>query len=367
MFKIAHIGDLHICGKNFERAKSALLQVAKVIKKENCNAVVFSGDIFDHHNISDRYKTVGELQSLLLQFIASIKKSCGPIFFVTGNHDSIGEGKSALEFLKNTIKNVHVIEKRIFVHFQEIGIGLVPWISKAEFVKQKCIGKSKQETDNLFKNYINKNVLNYMTDSILDQRKDCDTPSILFGHCDLIGHQASDYYKIAGGSFPFSPKELKSTGADYISLSHIHKRSDLYVGALFQNNFGEENNPQGFEIVSIDGQIVKSEYKEIKLKTYKTIEVKENDALPILNENCYYKLRFFCEKKYKEYLEFVDENNVFQDVIIEKQFNQYNLKRRSNIVFNQDTCIGDLLEKYMDYNPPEEQLKNKIMEYADKC
>ena len=360
MFKVAHIGDIHISGKHFDRAQEALEQASKIIIKEECNIVVLSGDVFDRYNIADRFKTVGEQQALLKNFIKSLLPKVGYILIANGNHDTIGKGKSALEFLEDAYKRVFVIQKQEFFSFQDVGIGVMPWICKSEFIKRHCVGKPKSEIDQMFSKYI-EDMLGFYKAKIQKQRAKLDVPSILFGHCDIEGHQANDYYKVQGGSFAFSEKKLHDTGFDYVSLSHIHKRSGLYVGSLFQNNFGEEGNPQGFEIVTVEGQHLKSKYHHINLPEHTTIDIMEDSWLPDLSGGNYYKLRFYFEKSYNEFMNSVEGSTFFQDVMIERLWDVKKHVSRTDNPISPAMSLSDLLDEYMNLNPLPEGISKELI------
>ena len=369
MYKIAHIGDIHISGKNFDRAKQALRQVSNIILEEGCDVVVLSGDIFDKQNIADRYKTVGEQQSLFMSFIREINNRVAGIFINTGNHDSNGIGKSSLEFMNGVFNHVHVIQEPEFVDFSEVGIGIIPWISKGNFESEHCIGKSKSESDELFYENI-KGYLKCYKNDIASHKESFGVPCILLGHCDVRGTKVNEFYTVKGGSFEFTKEDLYSTGADYVSLSHIHKRGGMYVGALFQNNFGEEGNPQGFEIITIDKKEedkLHSEYKTLcNMPSFKTIKVKEdtnNKVFHNVDDGNIYKIRFYSESKYKEFKEFIKGKTFDTEILVEKLWNKRTHVSRTNSSINGTMSVSNLLDEYIKINPlPDGLTKDSVKE-----
>jgi len=317
MIKIAQIGDIHITGKKFERAKSALFKTYKKIKElGGVDLAIFLGDVFTKYNVGDNYKTTGEQQKLFLDFILSLNTK---VLIIGGNHDSIGVGKSSLEYLKYR-KNIFISEKPEFLRFENLLIGTLPWLDKKYFFENYGIDKTINESKDLF---------NLQTQKILGKFKyefeKHDGTSFLLGHCNLQGTKLPANYLVKDEYFSFNYNYLRATNCSYISLGHIHTRSGPYIGALYQNNFGEESNPQGFEYIEIQENNINEKYIEIDMPKYITIDIKsENDLSKILeyNKHDIIKLRFHSElalelhKKLPSHKEYFIENCVQQTPII---------------------------------------------------
>lgn len=219
--KIIHIADLHISGKNYERAKQALEQVKEFAIEHQVNIIVFSGDVFDKYNIADRHKTVGDLQALLLDFMVSSMQ----YYFLVGNHDYRGNQRSALEFLRH-IPNSLVVDKPMVWPLNRVDFGFLPWVDKAQYVANFCQGMSKTDSDARFNERVHEALGIFQF-----------TPgrqSILFGHIDVSGTKVNDGYTVENDGYTFNSGMLDATGANKIFLGHIHKRQGFYTGALYQ-------------------------------------------------------------------------------------------------------------------------------------
>ena len=215
---IAHIADLHISGKNYDRAKDALDQVADYVYDEGIEVVVFSGDVFDKGNIADRYKSVGDLQLLFSKAIESMKK----VYVLEGNHDQTS-GASALEFVRG-YENVDLISQVCSKHYKGVDFLFIPWV---------------KEMSEMTRHYVRENI---------NMFPKTDNPRLLFGHLNIVGSKVGEYVVSDDSGHSFTKNELAKVGSDIMSFGHIHKRDDFYCGALFQNSFSEEGNPQGFEV-----------------------------------------------------------------------------------------------------------------------
>jgi DNA repair exonuclease SbcCD nuclease subunit len=124
---------------------------------------------------------------------------------------------------------------------------------------------------------------------------------------------------------------LQQSGADYIALGHLHKRFDAYIGAIRQCNFGEEGNPTGFEVLTIENDTLDVRYIEINAPKF------------ITGEN-------------------LDDYNHYRtiDTVEEKT-----RELRTETEMSVDMSDEELLQVYMKQNPIPEGLTGKDLEQAD--
>jgi DNA repair exonuclease SbcCD nuclease subunit len=354
MVKIAHIADLHLSGKNYDKAKEALSQVSKKFKEIGIDYCVLSGDVFDKHNISDRFKTVGDLQGLLLDFIRN--NTCLFIVF-KGNHDVRGAGKTALEFLR-VCQNVKLVEKPDVLDIGALNIGILPWIDKGIFYANKCQGLDKTASELAF----NKNISDIL--GYFKAKFDNGKPSLLYGHLEIAGLKVNDGYMIENDSFTFNEIMLYATGASVISLGHIHKREGYYAGALFQQSFGDEGNPQGFEWVEVRDNDFTEHYEELDLPKFMTLAVDHQMDVPgdlTMAGNHSLKLRFSSEEAYNYW----EGLHGFGSAIVEKLWNKKEFVARDSEI-NATLSDNDLLSKYIDLNAvPEGITKQDLLDYSN--
>lgn len=333
--RIIHIADAHIDGRNFDKCLKAFEEVSQ----HNADLIVFSGDVFSKHNIADKLKTTGEQQGLLQFLLFNFESKV----FLVGNHDKRGQQKSALEFLKKEDKG-GVIEAPSFANFDDCVIGYLPWIDKSVFYAKECIGLSKSEAEQKFTLEIEK-TLGFFKAKFAEYNK----PSILFFHAEIAGCKINEGYTLESGSFTFNENALRATGANFITGGHIHKRGGLYAGALYQQNFGEEGNPQGFEVIDIINGKITQTYVELDLPIYKTFDIHRSEDLEAFiffyNQapNNKYKLRIYCDSLF--------DDKVFPDgIIVEKLFGKSEqLQRIEGGKF--DISEEQLIEEYINLNP----------------
>jgi len=335
--KIMVIADLHISGKNFERAKLALSKCKSYISEQSVDVVVFTGDVFDKFNIADRFKTVGELQSLILEFVSPT----ADYFFLVGNHDYRGSQKSALEFLR-AVSHCVVVDTPCVFPAVRCNFGFLPWIDKGQFIANFCKGMSKTDSDLAF----NAKVQDLL--GIFKAREDGDDrPLILFGHLDIAGTKVNGNYIVESDGYSFNQGMLEATGADVITLGHIHKRDGYYAGALYQQSFGDEGNHQGFEVYTInrDGKI-EQKYVNIDLRPFETVEIHDIPDIPQFVHS-EMRLRFHSDEAYIYANSILDMSGSTVEIC----FNKRNHVARSEMELTSMMSDEELLLTYMTLNP----------------
>jgi len=340
MLKICNLGDLHLKGSDFDRCKLGLGLIKEKLIELKIDLLIIHGDIFDKYNIADRYKTTGELQGLLIEFL--LLGTDFEIIINPGNHDMLGNQKSALEFLK-IYDRVKLIEKPDVIVKDNVSIGILPWIEKGTYYSKFCKGLSKTESEQKFTEEIHK-VLGFFKSEF-----ECDMDhKLLFGHVDIAGTKVNKSYIVSGVGFSFNKSHIEATGCDYFSFSHIHKRGGGYVGSPWQQNFGEEGNPQGIEIITIDGKDRNIEYIKIDMPEFKTIIINnvEDVASLAFNVEWNYKLRFNSEEAYNLFIEKFNQENV----IIEKLYTKQKHVLRTDKEVTATMSDDDLLDEFIKIN-----------------
>ena len=374
MIKIAHIADLHISGAWMDRTSKALAMASEACKENSVTDVVYSGDIFERANIADRYGSVGTQQSVLIAFIMSLSRVRH--HFIVGNHDRRGEQASALEFLRE-VPGCMVYDSPQVVDLDGYGVGFIPWIEKGLFVAKIGEGKSKSETDLAFSEAIEsvlaKIKIGFKTVARKYGHEDCNI-SFLFGHCEVQGVNPNPGYTIQGGGYAFTEGQLRATGADYISLGHIHRRDGLYSGSLYQKNFGEEGNPQGIEIIGTtkgvgSNEDITQEFISLSLSGFETIEIKDtmSSILQPSNQEYFlkriadgwtYKLRFYGESLYA-----ICPRIITANCAVEKLWTKKDFVSRTEKILSPMMSDTELLREYIAINfPPEGLTEADILE-----
>jgi DNA repair exonuclease SbcCD nuclease subunit len=174
-----------------------------------------------------------------------------------------------------------------------------------------------------------------------------DRPLILFGHLDVAGTRVNGNYIVESDGYSFNQGMLEATGADVITLGHIHKRDGYYAGALYQQSFGDEGNPQGFEIYTInrDGKI-EQEYVEIDLRPFETVEIHDIPDIPQFVHS-EMRLRFHSDEAYVYANSILDMSRSTVEIC----FNKRNHVARSEMELTSMMSDEELLLTYMTLNP----------------
>jgi len=356
--KIAKLSDIHIHGKWIDKIKVALDMAATEIIKQKVSVVVVDGDTFEKATANDKFKKVGALQRVLLDFINKLQRGMvAEIVFILGNetHDGF-PNESALEFLKD-FTGVRVIETPTTLPYSIDGekfvIGCLPWINKRTFYGNKCVGLGKTESEQMFTKSI-LDMLGYFKDKF-----ETDRPTLLFGHAEVSGTKVNKGYTIQSGSYTFNYNALEATEADYISLGHIHKRTGPYCGMLSQRDWRDEGCQQGFEIISIEKGEINEEYIALDLPEFQTIEIKDTGFV-IPNNGNDLKLRFHSEEAYNLFSENVP--NPVSCWCVEKLWNKQKHVARTETELTVEMTESQLLSEFIKLNPVPEGVTEKQLQ-----
>ena len=249
--KIAFVADLHIEGKRLEDKKTAWNKTVDDMIKQGISYCLLLGDIFGSRNIGGREASTGTVFNAFMNPVQKlVAKNIGVIAF-NGNHDmATASQKSSLETFKGT--HITYINENQFVgehKGKSFTIAVAPWSVKES--RNEDLSKFLKSVKNEFKNNIG--------------------AKIFVGHLTVKGASLNSGISIFGSEYEVTQKQLDNLGADVVALGHIHKRQENYVGALCQNNFGEEGNPTGYRIY--DTETNQSIFREIESPKYMTIDI----------------------------------------------------------------------------------------------
>ena len=254
--KIIHTADLHFRGGEpldvLRRAWDGLLNYAERVDADVIN---IPGDIFEFHNVLDPRNRQTSTGSIINAFWEPLRQWMNKgvtrfanqdyygreVLMGLGNHDDPGPGQEHALAMFRGQRNVHVIDKPQIITKTERGGGhrvyffCLPWFTRARFNGDQCA----------FEQYVDAQLRDFQR-----KRAEWQRPqdfSILTGHAEITG--AKNRYMVIpeGSTFTFSPAELDAVGCDLKAFGHYHLgQMDTYIGALIQNNHGEEGNRTGF-------------------------------------------------------------------------------------------------------------------------
>lgn len=244
--------------------------------EENVDVALFAGDAFHRHSPPQNY--VNEFGKRILR----LSKQC-PVVLLVGNHDIPGVTRaSALEIYKTLeVDNVTVGRNcellKINTKSGVLQVVTVPYPSKAWLsLKELKISESIQDL-------LKKEVANRIKK--LSKDIDKSLPAVLLGHFTAEGSQYSSERTmlVSSSESNVSLEELTLPVWDYVALGHIHKHQDIsngikgvppivYAGSMDRIDFGEEKDPKGFVLVTIENKQTVWEFVDVNARPFKTLE-----------------------------------------------------------------------------------------------
>lgn len=270
--KVAHMADLHARGKDLISFTGQLNEALRRAEEHNCEAVVVAGDVLDRPNLADRSESAGAIAEVLLNAFAGYP---GRVILLVGNHDKAGPGRKDGLHIFGGHGNITVVREPSRIMLGDTSYYCVPWSWDRETTVRQTI--------------LSAIVAFPVTKT-----------NVLVAHVSVSGAFAGKNYNYVGtGGWCIGVEELRSLDFDRFVLGDFHKRQDLtegrggYVGALRQMNFGEADNPAGFEVY--DTETGEVEWVEIECAPkYRTITFREPvDSFPAPSPN--EKLRILCD------------------------------------------------------------------------
>lgn len=211
------VGDLHLkekLGYADYISDGRVAEKKKVLDfifnlSKDCDRVVFMGDQLNSRN------NPSEVIREFIQFIERFKQD---IFIIAGNHEKVGDGKSAIDFLKE-IKNKkwHIVTNEVYTHEGDV---FCPYFYKGEL---DC-NNFKEATEKLL--------------TMLPKGKN------LFMHHAVSGYNFKNINTDNLNEIVLPKKELSSRYGKII-CGHIHIPSNkpkdkvLYSGSIFTNEVNE--------------------------------------------------------------------------------------------------------------------------------
>ncbi|MFA5112669.1 MAG: metallophosphoesterase [Candidatus Margulisiibacteriota bacterium] len=293
--KLVIVADLHFQGKILKDKTVAWDNVVDKILEMKADRVNLAGDVFHKSNIADREASMGTIYRPFMDGVNRLTGAGIVVEIDQGNHDmATGDQKSALEPIKDAgIRVVDTFGQT--TEGDDFIVCHIPWIADTE-ERQKNLAIWLTEIKRLFRG----------------NRSKC---KIVVGHIMVKGAQLNSGVCLRKGSFEVDPEILDDLGADVIAFGDIHKRQRYYVGAMSQNNFGEEGNPQGFMVVDTEKRT--HEFIEIAAPQYRTIEVEKDSSADVIGlPGDYLKVRYL-SKPNPLMLETLQNDPRFKNITIE--------------------------------------------------
>ncbi len=256
-----HTADWHADGvpKKAAKLEASLKQMLDYVKENKVNAIIHAGDIWE------RKQSYAERSGvpLVIDYLRELSKHVDFIFITKGNnsHDEPG----SVSLLHQLEPNVYAYEYPVVLSVMTDGdipvvdllklgtagdpranyiVSLVPYPTKAMFVKEQSIDLNNQEFVSMFEGVFD--LIAYVT-----QPYTC--PKILAFHGNVVGSRLSTGQTLLSQDIMVAPATLKKAKHDYYALGHIHLRQEVqpnmvYSGSIYNKNWGE-TEPKSFEVI----------------------------------------------------------------------------------------------------------------------
>jgi hypothetical protein len=250
--KLAITADWHVRGKTIEDATAQIEAFINECQARGIRHVIHCGDVFDRPNIYDGHVSTGAIAEVVSR---AIVRSDMEWLIVAGNHDTAGVGsRTALAVLMG-LPGVTVFERPGLFESWGVSVAVFPW----------CWDYAKGTADDA------------LSDLMMQGH-----PALLAGHASVLGalYSNGQTSRWSNDSWMLTPEALDAIGIP-VFLGDYHRRQKYYVGALLQQNHGEEANPMGF--VVYDTQTQTEEWVPLgAARCHMTIEIhSEKDSLVI--------------------------------------------------------------------------------------
>ncbi|MBE6764569.1 MAG: exonuclease SbcCD subunit D [Ruminococcaceae bacterium] len=246
--RFLHTADLHIGKRVFDISltddqKAVLSQIADIAQRENCDAVLIAGDVYD------RSSPPAEAMTAFSDFVSSLSEKGIPVYIIGGNHDS-GE---RVDYMAPLLERSGVYFCGAFdgglrsykmrdAH-GDVNIHLLPFVKPIN-VKRYFPDAEIQSYEQAIK-------------TVLDNADvDFDSRNVLVAHQFITGGETCDSEEFAIGGLDNISASVFD-GFDYVALGHLHGcqrvgRDTLrYSGSPIKYSFSEMNHKKSVTIVDI--------------------------------------------------------------------------------------------------------------------
>lgn len=274
--KLIHTADWHIgqsfYGYNRDNEHRIFFEwLRTVIKKEEADALLIAGDVFDSPN------PPASAQRLFYHFLRNVteENSHLQIIIISGNHDSAARLEAPMPLLESLNVTIKGIIKRnengidysdLVVPIHDKNGEIRIWCMAVPYIRQGDYPPSDsyaQGVKNLYEAVYNE-ALKYANQEQM---------IIAMGHLQATGSEISEDDRsertVIGGLDCISPDAFAPEIA-YTALGHLHKGQRVskrenvrYAGSPLPMSFAEKNYKHGVEIVELDKNIEMKIRREI--------------------------------------------------------------------------------------------------------
>lgn len=249
--RFMHLSDLHI-GKRvneismLEDQEYILFQILELMEKENIEAVLLAGDIYD--------KSVPSAEAVLLfdDFLTRLAEKNLPVFVISGNHDSA----ERIAFASRLVRDRGVYLSPVFSgaiapitledKYGEINVYLLPFIKPA-YVKR------------VFPEAEIENYEDAVRAAIAQMQVDTAKRNVLVAHQFVTGAARTESENLSIGGLDNVDADVFDD-FDYVALGHLHGAQHMgretvrYCGTPLKYSFSEANQVKSATIVDMEAK-----------------------------------------------------------------------------------------------------------------
>lgn len=249
--KIIHSSDWHLGislhgASLLEEQKNFADFLINAVKELNIDAVMISGDIFDH--------SVSSAESISL-YNDTVTKLCGeigiPVIISAGNHDGAARLASCNRLLKKT--GLYIFGK-LSKKINAVELGNVDIYALPYFNTEEVKAVFPDENISSYSDAM-KCVLNNIRQNFKPGKK-----NILMCHCFISGSELSESDRAAmvGGASAVPADVFE--GFDYVAAGHLHKAQNRgfnirYSGSPLKYSFSESSHKKSVTLLNISDEI----------------------------------------------------------------------------------------------------------------
>ena len=321
--RILHTSDWHIGRKlkehdRAEEFRKFFAWLADVIARENIDALIVSGDIFDTRSPS------AEAQEIYYSFLAEISgKSCRHVVITSGNHDSaafIDAPSKIMSRLKIHLvgrsRNDEIITLNDESGNPEMIVCAVPFLRDKDLRTVKA-----EDTFADVEHQIKTGIKNHYAEIFsraLETRGDNDIPIVATGHLFLeagITRADEGEHSLYVGTAIKVGTDIFPDYIAYTALGHLHSPQKIgrpnirYSGSPIAMSFGELGVKKTVSIVDFDGKNFAG-VREIEIPVFQEMARVSGDMAGIEND-----IRNLVSKNESVWLEVVYTGDVRPDDI----------------------------------------------------
>lgn len=289
--KIIHTSDWHIGRtlygrKRYEEFEAFLNWLSELIEKENIDALLVAGDIFDTSTPSNR------AQEIYYRFLCRVSLSCcRHVIVIAGNHDSPSFLNAPKELLR--VLNVHVtgsapenLSYEVLVlkdpaDKPELIVCAVPYLRDRD-IRTVEAGESIEDKNIKLVQGI-KDHYGCVCQIAREKQKEAgNIPIVAMGHLFTAGGKTVDgdgVRELYVGSLAHVGRDIFPSFIDYIALGHLHvpqKTGDSenmrYSGSPIPMGYGEANQKKSVVLVEFEKNESENNTPKISLQPVPTFQ-----------------------------------------------------------------------------------------------